>query len=60
MAGLLNHFKSIPEDVNILFDPLPIPRLGIAEYPFMETKGKLFNTVSGISAESCQYRILGA
>lgn len=60
MAGLFNQYNSIPSGVNVLFDPLPIPHLGITEYPFMETKGTTFNRVSGISAESCPYKILGA
>lgn len=59
IAGMLKHFKAVPEGINSIFEPLPIPRLG-NRYPLMETRGIVAYSAEGRSSpKSCDYSILG-
>ena len=53
--------KPLPEKVELSVLPLPTPKAGLYEYPFIETKGIIFYTLTQRAAlQSIPYTLLGA
>lgn len=57
---MMRKVDAIPEDLNVFLFPIPTPANGIREYATMETKGRVYYTLTGAaSREMASHALIG-